>query len=107
MSYYAALSTPTCSFSVIENVTEIESEISVINVPKSEISVVNGLELSKVVATDKYYIIRPYVELNGLSNGYMWSQNNLGSWRSLMKTNKKIYTSANTGNYSLIAHRKE
>lgn len=45
----------------------------------------------------KGYLIKPFVKLVGLTNGYIWSPKKPGLWRSFMETNKRYYTSDNTG----------
>lgn len=93
MSFYASLPTPDCSFSLIEREVDSSDERQL------QLFSPNGPKAHEVIPTDKYYIIRPHVSLTGLSNGYMWTKNNLGLWRSFMNTNKKIYTTDNTGKH--------
>lgn len=58
---------------------------------KMHIPIQEALELAEE------YVIRPFVGLKGLRNGYNFNRNNPGYWRLLMDANVKNFTKEITG----------
>lgn len=56
-----------------------------------------SLKLQDVLPSPEGYLIRPYVELDGQREGYMWTERGKGLWRALLDSNKKHFTFDNTG----------
>lgn len=57
----------------------------------------NRNSLSNVMPSPKGYLLRPFVELSGQRDGYMWFKGFKGTWRSFLTTYKKAFTLENTG----------
>lgn len=88
MSYYAAFNTPNCSFSIIEERTNL-----------SDFEKMEKEHIQFIIPSSNGYLLRPYVKLKGQKNGYCLSKNSKGLWRKFLNCQKKNFTLKNTGKY--------
>lgn len=57
----------------------------------------SGESLKTALPSQKGYLIRPYVELTGLRDGYFLKDGEKGHWRAFLDSKKKHFTLQNTG----------
>lgn len=53
--------------------------------------------LGKILQSRDGYLIRPYVNLKGQTNGYQWRPGTTGKWTMFVDNLQQKYTIANTG----------
>lgn len=64
---------------------------------------VESERLRTVLPSREGYLIRPYVDLTGLRDGYFWANGEKGYWRGFLEARKKHFTLQNTGLYIIVS----